>query len=84
MTAHSEPQLVVGGQLDRAETVRRKVEQDIAFLTDRIESLQRQRRPNRPVIETYQAMLSSRRSVLRWLEHGRLDEPAPRTGQSNH
>lgn len=83
MSAHSQPHLVAGGQLGRAESVRRKVEQDIAFLQDRIESLQSHPRPNLPVIETYQTMLSSRRSVLRWLEHGRLVEPVPRLNDAD-
>lgn len=74
MTAYSNARLVQGSQLHDAENVRRKVEQDIAFLTDRIASLEAHHRPNQPVIDTYRSMLASRRSVLNWLNHGRMDE----------
>lgn len=50
--------------------IRLKVEQDIAFISDRIADLQSRPRPNRVVIETYQTMLDSRLSVLKWLQHG--------------
>lgn len=52
------------------ETIRLKVEQDIAFLSDRIAALKNHPRPNRVVIDTYQSMLDSRLSVLKWLQHG--------------
>lgn len=52
------------------EAIRQKVEQDIAFLSDRIAELQNRPRPNRVVIDTYQTMLDSRLSVLKWLQHG--------------
>ena len=84
MNAFSNARLVQGSQLNDAENVRRKVEQDIAFLTDRIASLEAHHRPNQPVIDTYRSMLASRHSVLNWLNHGRLDQepeqgPAPRS-----
>lgn len=78
MNAHSSPQLVVSGRLKQANDVRRKVEQDIAFLSDRISALEAQQRPNHPVIDTYRTMLESRRSVLRWLQDGDLEIPAAR------
>lgn len=77
MNAYSNARLVQGNQLNEAENVRRKVEQDIAFLTDRIASLEAHHRPNQPVIDTYRSMLASRRSVLNWLNHGRLDDDIP-------
>lgn len=52
------------------EAIRLKVEQDIAFLSDRIADLQSRPRPNRVVIDTYQTMLDSRLAVLKWLQHG--------------
>lgn len=84
MNAYSNARLVQGSQLNDAENVRRKVEQDIAFLTDRITSLEAHHRPNQPVIDTYRSMLASRRSVLNWLNHGRVDGeghsgPVPRS-----
>ncbi|ROQ20906.1 hypothetical protein [Marinimicrobium koreense] len=78
MNAYSRPQLVSQGQLKQADEVRRKVEQDIAFLCDRIAALEAQSRPNRPVIETYRTMLASRQSVLKWLQDGELRHQAPR------
>ncbi len=80
MNAFSNARLVQDGQLNDSESVRHKVEQDIAFLTDRIASLEAHHRPNQPVIDTYRAMLESRRSVLNWFNHGRMnrDEPSPR------
>jgi hypothetical protein len=51
-----------------------KVEQDIAFLTDRIESMKKQPRPNAMLIDHYQSMLKSRESVLKWLMDGCDDE----------
>jgi hypothetical protein len=53
--------------------VRTKVEEDIAFLQARIASLENHPRPNRIVLETYQEMLNSRISVLKWLMHGASD-----------
>lgn len=76
----STPSLVVGGSLASAGAVRTKVKQDIDFLRARITALEQQARPNRPVIQTYRAMLESRRSVLKWLEHGDDDATAERTG----
>lgn len=55
------------------EAIRLKVEQDIALLNDRIADLQSHPRPNRVVIDTYQTMLDSRLSVLKWLQHGRIN-----------
>lgn len=53
------------------EAIRLKVEQDIAFLSDRIADLENHPRPNRVVIDTYQTMLDSRLAVLKWLQHGK-------------
>lgn len=77
MNAYSQPKLVRQGQLTQAEEVRRKVEQDIAFLNDRIAALEAQPRPNQPVIDTYLTMLDSRRAVLRWLQDGELRAASP-------
>jgi len=78
MNSYSDPSLVVGGHLANASRVREKVRQDIAFLKDRIDSLESQHRPNQPVIDTYRTMLESRQSVLKWLEHGRWGEEESR------
>lgn len=80
MNSYSNPSLVVAGHLANASRVREKVRQDIAFLEDRIASLESQQRPNRPVIETYRTMLESRQSVLRWLEHGQWGQGTTQAG----
>lgn len=77
----SEPSLATGGPLIGARAVRTRVRQDIDFLRDRIDDLEQQTRPNRHVIQTYRTMLDSRRSVLKWLDHGDDDSTcAERTG----
>lgn len=53
---------------------RMKVEQDIAFLTDRIHFMKQQAHPNTQLIDHYQSMLKSRESVLKWLMDGCDDE----------
>lgn len=70
------PKLVENGKLKDAAGVRLKVEQDIAFLTDRISLMQQHPRPNLQLIEHYESMLKSRRSVLAWLLDG-CEESAP-------
>lgn len=55
-------------------SARLKVEQDIAFLSDRIKAMQQQPRPNAMLIEHYQSMLRSREAVLKWLLDGCDDE----------
>lgn len=66
--------LVVGGSLSPHGNARLKVEQDIAFLTERIAAMEAQPRPNAMLIEHYQSMLKSRESVLKWLLDGCDDE----------
>ncbi len=78
MNAYSKPQFVVSGQLKQASDVRRKVEQDIVFLSNRIADLETQERPNRPVIDSYRTMLESRKSVLKWLQDGSFEAPVLR------
>lgn len=66
--------LVVDGTLSPHGNARIKVEQDIAFLTDRIDAMKEHPRPNTMLIEHYQSMLKSRESVLKWLLDGCDDE----------
>jgi hypothetical protein len=70
----ADSQLVIDGTLNRRSNVRAKIEQDIAFLTDRITAMLEQPKPNSMLIEHYQSMLTSRESVLRWLLDGCDDE----------
>jgi hypothetical protein len=70
----ADSQLVIDGTLNRRSNVRTKIEQDIAFLTDRITAMLEQPKPNSMLIEHYQSMLTSRESVLRWLLDGCDDE----------
>jgi hypothetical protein len=66
--------LVVDGELSAHGNARIKVEQDIAFLSDRIAAMKAHPRPNTMLIEHYQSMLNSRESVLKWLLDGCDDE----------
>ncbi len=51
-----------------------KVEQDIAFLSNRLAAMSAQPNPNPQLIEHYQTLLRSRESVLKWLMDGCDDE----------
>ena len=62
------------GSFNNQNHARIRVEQDIAFLTDRIRVMQAHPRPNHLLIEHYQSILKSRESVLRWLLDGCDDE----------
>ena len=62
-----------GAPLDSA-----KIEQDIAFLTDRIACMKRQARPNPQMIAHYEAMLRGRSAVLNWLNDGKHNVELPR------
>lgn len=62
--------LISGSGLKDAPSVRARVEQDIAFLKNRLEAMKRQSPGNQPVIDAYQTMLNSRIAVLNWLNHG--------------
>lgn len=73
MNALYQRTLVVDGELKEASSVQLKVEQDIAFLENRIELMKQQKQPNNIVIETYESMLKSRQSVLAWLRDGNSD-----------
>lgn len=69
------PQLPAAlGRMPDTSSVRIKVEEDIAFLRARIGTMENHPRPNRLVLDTYKAMLNSRLSVLKWLQHGSRDE----------
>ncbi|MDQ2076233.1 hypothetical protein [Marinimicrobium sp. ABcell2] len=61
------PNIVIGNELVNGDLVSEKLHQDIAFLANRIERLNRQPSPNPQVIKVYQDMLDSRNAVLDWL-----------------
>ena len=73
---HKKPQenRKADGELHSHGNALSKVEQDIAFLTDRISAMKAHSRPNTMLIEHYESMLKSRESVLRWLLDGCDDE----------
>ncbi len=62
--------------LDDAPAMREKVEQDIAFLTDKIDRMMQHSRPNQMLIEHYMGMLKSRQAVLNWLIDGETTDTA--------
>jgi len=55
-----------------------KIEQDIAFLTERIARMRRLPNPNLQLITHYEAMLRGRSAVLSWLQDGDNDLELPR------
>ena len=73
--------LVANGAISPHGNARVKVEQDIAFLVDRISAMQAHPRPNTMLIEHYQSMLKSRESVLKWLLDGCDDETSSQPDQ---
>lgn len=59
--------LNIGDEEHNSEDVARKVEGDIAFLTERLQLLEQQKKPNTVILQTYKDMLESRYAVLQWL-----------------
>ncbi|RYY73707.1 MAG: hypothetical protein EOO52_17005 [Gammaproteobacteria bacterium] len=59
--------LSIGNVEHNSEDVARKVESDIAFLTERLHLLEQQAKPNPVILQTYKDMLESREAVLHWL-----------------
>jgi len=65
--------LSIGNVEHNSEDVARKVESDIAFLTERLELLQQQPKPNLVILQTYKDMLESREAVLHWLRQDKVE-----------
>lgn len=65
--------LSIGDTELNSEDVAVTVENDIAFLTERLRILERQAVPNAAMLQTYREMLSSRHAVLQWLRQGKPD-----------
>jgi hypothetical protein len=59
--------LNIGNEEHNSEDVALKVENDIAFLTERLQLLEQQNKPNTVILQTYKDMLESRHAVLQWL-----------------
>ncbi|RYY01262.1 MAG: hypothetical protein EOO53_18450 [Gammaproteobacteria bacterium] len=59
--------LNIGNEVHNSEDVALKVESDIAFLTERLQLLEQQNKPNTIILQTYKDMLESRHAVLQWL-----------------
>lgn len=62
--------LSIGDLELNSEDVARKVENDIAFLAERLHLLEQQKVPNAVILQTYRDMLDSRHAVLSWLRQG--------------
>jgi hypothetical protein len=63
--------LSIGDVEHNSEDVAKKVESDIAFLTERLHLLEQQSKPNTVILQTYKDMLESRHAVLHWLRQSR-------------
>lgn len=59
--------VVIGDKRHKVETIFKKMEEDVQFLTQRINVLKQQHSPSEIVLKTYEAMLESRLSILGWL-----------------
>ena len=59
--------LSIGDVERNSEDVALKVESDIAFLTERLQLLEQQSKPNTVILKTYKDMLETRYAVLQWL-----------------
>ncbi|TVZ37791.1 hypothetical protein P886_2136 [Alteromonadaceae bacterium 2753L.S.0a.02] len=64
----SEKVLAIGQQRVHVNAITTKITEDIAFLQDRIQRMKQMKAPSQTVLATYEAMLASRLSVLKWLE----------------
>lgn len=62
--------LSIGDLELNSEDVAVTVESDIAFLSERLRTLERQAAPNAVMLQTYRDMLDSRHAVLQWLRKG--------------
>jgi hypothetical protein len=65
--------LSIGNIEHNSEDVARKVESDIAFLTERLQLLEQQPKPNAVILQTYKDMLESREAVLHWLRQDKVE-----------
>ena len=66
--------LSIGDVEHNSEDVALKVEGDIAFLTERLQLLEQQNKPNTVILQTYKDMLESRYAVLQWLRQNSTQE----------
>jgi len=64
--------LSIGDVEHNSEDVARKVEGDIVFLTERLQLLEQQKKPNAVILQTYKDMLESRYAVLHWLRQDNI------------
>lgn len=68
-TSKEERTLVIGNQSVKLDSVIHKMQQDIAFLSSRIEAMKKQHNPNQTLLMTYESMLESRNNVLQWVSN---------------
>ncbi|WP_018015891.1 hypothetical protein [Teredinibacter turnerae] len=69
MEPKSDKILAIGQQRIHVTAITTKIHEDIAFLESKIERMKKMRSPSRTVLATYESMLASRMSVLKWLEN---------------
>ncbi|WP_246439056.1 hypothetical protein [Teredinibacter franksiae] len=68
ITTEADKLIVIGQQRIHVNAVTTKILADIAFLEDRIARMDSMKNPSETVLNTYRAMLTSRKSVLKWLQ----------------
>lgn len=73
--------LSIGDVELNSEDVAVTVENDIAFLSERLRILERQKAPNAVMLQTYRDMLDSRLAVLNWLRSKGTSPANPQQSQ---
>ncbi|HWV14322.1 MAG TPA: hypothetical protein VN030_02740 [Cellvibrio sp.] len=75
--------LNIGDAEFNSEDVAITVENDIAFLTERLRILEKQKAPNAVMLQTYRDMLDSRLAVLNWLRQGNTKPCSQKDSNAN-
>lgn len=73
--------LSIGDVELNSEDVALTVEHDIAFLSERLRTLECQKLPNATMVQTYRDMLDSRLAVLHWLRQNTVVKPFNQSSQ---
>jgi len=60
--------LVIANSQFKVSAVANKIDQDINFLEEKLEKIQRSLDPNEVIRKTYETMLESRKNVRQWLK----------------
>lgn len=73
-TTQRKASLVIANSQFKVSAVANKIDQDIHFLKEKLECIQRSSDPNEVIRQTYESMLESRKNVRQWLQAYRDEE----------